>query len=147
MQCCRLIANKPIVPLHALSEQWVTMVLFVLISGPLGWAALLFLCIAAALLLVVNHKLISITRWVGIWVHGWVSGWTDWEAHAQTLLVQLDRTLPTQQPSRSVQLHHDCSRPACYCNASGAMHTPTRTQPALAPGNAGTCAAAVEPTT
>lgn len=46
-------------------RQWVTMVLFVLISGPLGWAALLFLCIAAALLLVVNHKLISITRWVG----------------------------------------------------------------------------------
>lgn len=38
------------------------MVLFVLISGPLGWAALLFLCIAAVLLLVVNHKLISITR-------------------------------------------------------------------------------------
>lgn len=48
---------RPIPP-----PQWITLVLFVLISGPLGWAALLFLCIAAALLIVVNAKLIGITR-------------------------------------------------------------------------------------
>ena len=72
-----LAAPRPLAPsprwhsAPAALPQWVTLVLFVLISGPLGWAVLLFLCTAAALLVVVNMKLIGITRWV-VCVHGWV---------------------------------------------------------------------------
>jgi hypothetical protein len=34
----------------------------VLISGPLGWVALIFVALAAAVLLVVNTKIFSVNR-------------------------------------------------------------------------------------
>lgn len=41
---------------------WVTLGIFILISGPLGWAAIIFICLAALVLLIVNTKIFSITR-------------------------------------------------------------------------------------
>jgi hypothetical protein len=38
------------------------MCLFVLISGPLGWAALIFLLLAVLVLVVVNMKLSQVVR-------------------------------------------------------------------------------------
>lgn len=76
------------------------MVVFVLVSGPLGWAALLFLCIAAALLLIVNHKLISITRWAGFGRGGWI--WLDgWAAGGKRQCAVAGR-LPACVPARQV---------------------------------------------
>lgn len=45
-------------------EMWLTLIVFVLISGPLGWATTLFLALAGMVLVVVNAKLISIIRHV-----------------------------------------------------------------------------------
>ncbi|KAL4420149.1 hypothetical protein ABPG77_010365 [Micractinium sp. CCAP 211/92] len=45
-------------------EMWFTMIIFVLISGPLGWATTIFLALAAAVLLVINVKLCVIIRHV-----------------------------------------------------------------------------------
>ena len=52
----------PVPPLPALPCRWVTMCLFVLISGPLGWAALIFLLLAVLVLVVVNMKLSQVVR-------------------------------------------------------------------------------------
>lgn len=50
------------------------MCLFVLISGPLGWAALIFLLLAVLVLVVVNMKLMQVVRCVcGVCVGGCVS--------------------------------------------------------------------------
>lgn len=45
-------------------EMWFTMIVFVLISGPLGWATTIFLSLAALVLLVLNMKLFVIIRHV-----------------------------------------------------------------------------------
>eukprot|EP00887_Chlorella_sp_A99_P006529 scaffold3.g6529.t1 len=45
-------------------EMWLVMIVFLIISGPLGWAAIIFLCLAAAVLLTVNTKLTQIIRHV-----------------------------------------------------------------------------------
>jgi len=39
------------------------MIVFVLVSGPLGWATTMFLALAVVVLVVVNVKLFSIIRW------------------------------------------------------------------------------------
>ncbi|PSC71161.1 alpha-amylase chloroplastic [Micractinium conductrix] len=45
-------------------EMWLTMVVFVLISGPLGWATTMFTALAALVLVVINAKLQGIIRHV-----------------------------------------------------------------------------------
>ena len=55
------------------------MCLFVLISGPLGWAALIFLLLAVLVLVLVNMKLTQVVRCVGacvscVWCPPWGQG-------------------------------------------------------------------------
>lgn len=45
-------------------EMWATLVVFVLISGPLGWVALPFVVLSALVLVAVNVKIIWVIRWV-----------------------------------------------------------------------------------
>ena len=115
-------------PANPPTPVWVTLVIFVLISGPLGWAALIFLCLAAAVLLLTNMKLFSITRCgggrggrCGPRRGSGAGGRASWGARG--------RQAPSERGARIV-----------------AADNAAVPRPALAPPRPGTCAAARAPT-